>query len=62
MAERPKTIDEAADDFGVSRHTVRAWVGQGKIGHIRLGRCIRIPASEIRRLLDEGFRPARRES
>jgi excisionase family DNA binding protein len=62
MDDKPRTVDEAADELNVSKFTVRAWFYQRKIAHIRLGRCVRIPASEIRRLLEEGFCPARRDS
>jgi len=49
---------EAAEQMNVSKHTVRAWLAQRRIGHVRLGRAIRIPAAEIQRLLDRGAVPA----
>ena len=48
---RPKTVHEAAEALGLSPHTIRAWVAQRRIAHIRLGRAMRIPASEIIRIL-----------
>src|SRR5437870_3680089 len=46
--ERPRTVDEAAEELGLSVHTIRAWVADRRIAHLRLGRAIRIPAAEIR--------------
>jgi excisionase family DNA binding protein len=60
--EPPVKVEKAARDLGVSVHTIRAWIAQRRIGHVRLGRSVRIPSSEIRRLLEEGFVPARRVS
>ena len=56
--ERPRTADEAAEELGLSIHTIRAWIANRKIGYVRLGRAIRIPAAEIRRLLDANAVPA----
>ena len=58
--EHPRTVREAAHELSLSIHTVRAWVAQRRIAHVRLGRAIRIPASEIRRVLQAGLRPAQR--
>ena len=58
--KRPRTVRESAQELGLSVHTVRAWIAQRRIAHVRLGRAIRIPESEIRRLLQAGLRPARR--
>ncbi len=58
--KRPRTVRESAQELGLSVHTVRAWIAQRRIAHLRLGRAIRIPESEIRRLLQAGLRPARR--
>ena len=56
---KPRTVDQAALELNVARSTIRAWIGQRRIGHVRLGRSIRIPAAEIARLLESGFTPAR---
>jgi excisionase family DNA binding protein len=50
----PRTIRQAADELNISVHTVRAWVLARKLGHVRLGRAIRIPYGEIQRLLEQG--------
>ena len=59
--ERPRTVQEAADELGLSVHTIRAWVADRRIGHLRLGRAIRIPAAEIRRVIEESTVPAVKE-
>ena len=53
-------VTRAAEELGVSIHTVRAWIAQRRIGHVRLGRAIRVPRSEVERLLEIGFVPAKR--
>jgi excisionase family DNA binding protein len=52
-SERPRTIAEAATELGLSVHTIRSWVASRRLAHIRLGRAIRIPAAEIRRVIDK---------
>jgi excisionase family DNA binding protein len=59
--ERPRTVQEAAEELGLSVHTIRAWIASRKLGHLRLGRAIRIPAKEIRRVIEESTVPAVRE-
>jgi excisionase family DNA binding protein len=53
-----KTVEQAAKELSVSVHTVRAWIAQRKIGHVRLGRAVRVPAAEIARLIERGTVPA----
>lgn len=56
--ERPRTVDEAAEELGLSPHTIRAWIASRRLAHLRLGRAIRIPAAEIQRVIDECLVPA----
>lgn len=56
--ERPRTVNEAAEELGLSVHTIRAWVACRRVAHLRLGRAIRIPAAEIRRVIEECTVPA----
>jgi len=56
----PRTVEQAAEELNVAQSTIRAWIGQRRIGYVRLGRSIRIPAAEINRLLEIGFIPAKR--
>jgi excisionase family DNA binding protein len=59
--EQPRTVAEAAVELGLSVHTVRAWIADRRIGHIRLGRAIRISSAEIRRIIEQNTVPALRE-
>ncbi len=47
--------DELAQMFGVSLKTIRRFLDDDKIVHIHLGRQIRIPQSEVDRLLAAGM-------
>jgi excisionase family DNA binding protein len=51
---------EAAAELNLSKATIRAWIGQRRLGHVRLGRAIRIPAKEIQRVLEVGYVPPER--
>lgn len=53
-----RTVEQAAVDLCVSVHTIRAWIARRKIGCVRLGRAVRIPESEITRLIEQGTVPA----
>jgi excisionase family DNA binding protein len=50
-------VSVAARRLGMSRQTLYNWVAQRRIGSLRFGRSVRIPASEIQRIVTEGFRP-----
>jgi excisionase family DNA binding protein len=52
--EQPVTVREAAEELGLSPATIRAWIRRRKIGYVRLGRAVRIPASEMRRIVERG--------
>jgi excisionase family DNA binding protein len=59
---RQFTVKQAAEELNVSEHTIRSWITQRKLGHVRLGRAVRVPALELQRLLDRGSVPAVRET
>ena len=59
--ERPRTVTETAEELGLSVHTVRAWIADRRLGHLRLGRAIRVPAAEIRRVIERSTVPAHEE-
>jgi excisionase family DNA binding protein len=61
QATIPLTVRQAAQELNVSIHTIRAWMAQRRLGYVRLGRAVRIPETEIRRLLERGTVPARRD-
>lgn len=50
---------EVAEQLGLKPVTIRQWIGKRKIGSVKVGdRAIRIPASEIEKLIERGFVPA----
>ena len=57
MSKQLRTVEQAAEDLNVSVHTIRAWIARRKIACVRLGRAVRVPASEILRLVEEGTVP-----
>lgn len=57
---QPRTVEQAAEELNLSKATIRAWIAQRRLGHIRLGRAIRVPVAEIQRILQSGFVPAGR--
>ena len=57
---QPRTVEQAAAELNLSRATIRAWIAQRRLGYVRLGRAIRIPADEILRMLEVGYVPPER--
>lgn len=55
--QTPYTIIGAAERLGVSPFTIRAWIARRRLGHLKLGRAVRVPAQEIERLLAASFTP-----
>ena len=55
------SVSQAAQALGLKPGTIRAWISQRKLGHVKLGRAVRVPRTEIERLLREGAVPAREE-
>lgn len=57
--ERLLKIPAAAEVLNLRPKTLRAWMAARRIGYIRVGGAIRIPASEVQRIIAEGKVPAR---
>ena len=57
--KRLLSVPEFAEDLGVTVACGRRWLLERKIASVKLGRLIRIPSTEVDRLVEEGFRPAR---
>jgi len=54
------TVPQAAERLGVTESAIRRWLLERRITSIKVGRrLVRIPASEIQRLVEAGLRPAR---
>jgi len=51
------TINEAAEALGVKPATVRSWIWKRQIEYVKVSRAVRIPRSEIQRLIAAGTMP-----
>jgi excisionase family DNA binding protein len=51
------TVGEFADELRVTRACVRKWILERRVSVVKIGRLVRLPASEIHRIIDEGSRP-----
>ncbi len=51
------TVDEFAGLLKVTRACVRKWILERRVAVVKVGRLVRLPASEVRRIIDEGSRP-----
>jgi len=58
--EQPRTVGQAAEELNLRPSTIRAWIAQRRLGHVRLGRAVRVPAAEIQRMLESGYVPPER--
>jgi hypothetical protein len=56
------TLQQFCTRTSMSLHWGRAAVAQRKISVVRIGRAVRVPMSEVSRLIDFGLIPARREN
>lgn len=54
MAYQLRTIDEAAQRLRLKPRTVRRWVFLRKLDYVKVGGSVRIPESEIERVIEEG--------
>lgn len=56
------TVPEIAQRLAVKQSTIRAWLLTRRLCKVRVGRrAVRVPASEIDRIISEGMVPARRD-
>jgi excisionase family DNA binding protein len=53
------TAEQAAERLAIRESTVRAWVHRRQIGYVKIGRSLRIRASEVDDLIENGFVPKR---
>jgi excisionase family DNA binding protein len=52
------TLEEAAARLGMKPVTLRMWAGRRKIARCKIGRAVRIPESEIERIIASSLIPA----
>ena len=48
------TPKQFADRLSLSRWTIYAWISEGRIKSVKLGRLVRIPESEVERMVQGG--------
>ena len=60
IREKKFKVPEAAEFLGISEKTLWTKIGAASVAVYRIGRCVRIGESELVRILQEGFTPARR--
>lgn len=53
------SIAEFAEALGVTVACGRRWILERRITFTKIGRLVRIPASEVDRLVEEGLHPAK---
>ena len=61
MEKKLLTTEEFGALAGLRPVTVRMWAAARKISSVKLGRALRIPATELDRLIEAGLRPALKE-
>jgi excisionase family DNA binding protein len=52
-------VNQAAEKLGITTACIRRWILERKISTVKIGRLVRIPGTELERLISSGFRPAR---
>jgi excisionase family DNA binding protein len=56
------TVRQAAEQLSVTEAAIRRWLLERRIASVKVGRrLVRIPATEVQRLVEAGLRPARPE-
>jgi excisionase family DNA binding protein len=60
-AKKMLTVADCAGKLGLKEPTIRLWIAKRKIAHVKLGRSVRIPATEVERLIRQNTIPARQE-
>jgi len=55
------TVPAFATELGVTPACIRRWILERKITTIKVGRLVRVPATELERIMQLGTRPAVRE-
>ena len=53
------TVTEFAAPLRVKDSCVRRWIRERKVTVVKVGRLVRIPASEVERIINKGTRSAR---
>jgi excisionase family DNA binding protein len=59
MQAKLLTVNQSAEQLGLSARTVWTWIYARKLEIVRLGRAVRIPQSSIDELIEAGTIPAK---
>jgi len=59
MAKQLMNVSEFADALGITKACVRRWILERRITTVKLGRLVRLPQSEVQRIITAGTRPAK---
>jgi excisionase family DNA binding protein len=59
MNEQLMTVAEFAKALGVTNACIRRWIWERRVASVKLGRCVRLPATEVARIVEAGLRPAK---
>jgi excisionase family DNA binding protein len=49
------TVAEVAEKLRVSQATIRNWLHEGRLAHVRIGRRVRIVRTDLERLIEFGY-------
>jgi excisionase family DNA binding protein len=53
------SVKQVADALGMKEATIRLWIWQRKLPHVRCGRAVRVPASVVTQFIKQNFVPAK---
>jgi excisionase family DNA binding protein len=53
------TVNETSERLGVKPATIRLWLAKRRLGHVKLSRAVRVPETEVDRMIRENTIPAR---
>jgi excisionase family DNA binding protein len=53
------TVTEVSERLNLRPSTIRVWISKSKLAHLKLGRSVRVPESEVARVIEESTVPAR---
>ena len=52
------TVKEAATVLAIKQSTLRKWISERRLSHVRLGRAVRIPMESIEKFVQDHYIPA----
>lgn len=52
------TVQQTAEALTLKPKTIWTWIALRKLATHKIGRCVRVPATEVERILAEGLTPA----